>query len=73
MSNVNHIQYPDSYGRVYCKAYNDIVKLDFDRCIDCIYFNGDYQGNGVECLYEGELPTYSDNPGVEYDKNNTDN
>lgn len=70
MDKCNHINYPDNSGRVYCKSENDIVELDWDRCSNCIYFNGDYQGSGVECLYEDTQSTYSDNPSEGYNRNN---
>lgn len=74
MSIVNHINYPDDAGRIFCKEQGKIIKVDdstWDICSNCPYFSGDYQGNGIECAYEdnAEFPTvYVDNPQAEYER-----
>lgn len=57
MTEINHINYPDDNNRIYCRAKNNIITLDkegnyWNTCTKCKYFNGSYQGLGVECLWE---------------------
>lgn len=66
----NHINYPDDSGRVYCKKQNNVRKINWDTCSKCDYFNGSYQGNGVECVYEDTQDRYSSNPYEKYQRNN---
>ena len=67
--NVNHINYPDDNNQIYCKKQNSIITLDpkgkfWKTCFNCKFFNGSYQGNGVECLYpDSPSPT----PSIYYD------
>lgn len=68
----NHINYPDAANRIFCRRLNKIITLDtdgkfWDTCLQCRLFNGDYQGQGVECLYEdtGDAPEYSSDPAKE--------
>ena len=46
---VNHLNYPDKNGRVYCRKRNEIIKLWSVEC--CPMCNGSIQGDGVECVY----------------------
>ena len=64
MNKVNHINYPNDRGQIYCRKENKVITLDkqgnfWDKCIACPLFNGDYQGNGVECLWEDDTDDYS--------------
>lgn len=76
---VNHINYPDYNAQIYCKRLNSIITLDskgkfWRNCMNCKYFNGNYQGNGVECLYEDTPPEgvakYYDNAKTAYNEQN---
>lgn len=65
----NHINYPDNQGRIFCRRLNKIITLDadgkfWDICLQCRMFQGDYQGQGVECLYDDveNAPGYISNP-----------
>ena len=54
---VNHINYPDDKANIYCQRIKGIIHLDragkfWKTCRKCSMFNGTYQGDGVECLYE---------------------
>lgn len=65
MSIVNHINYPNDKGEIYCKKLNKIIKLDskgkfWDSCRSCTMFSGDYQGQGVECTWEDDSDGYSE-------------
>ena len=53
---INHINYPDSQQQIFCRRLNDLITLDktgkyWDNCLKCPMFNGDYQGDGVECQW----------------------
>ena len=54
MFKINHINFPDPNGKVYCYAQNKIVSFNdvFVKCSKCKYFNGTAQGRGIECLWE---------------------
>ena len=61
---VNHINYPDDNNQIFCKSKNAVVTLDkqgrlWKSCIKCPYFNGTYQGHGVECFYDDKPPENS--------------
>lgn len=65
MEIVNHINYPDTKGRVYCRRLNKIITLDangkfWDTCQSCPLFAGDYQGLGVECRWNDVPESYSE-------------
>lgn len=69
---VNHINYPDDANRIFCRRLNKIITLDAEgkfwgTCIQCRLFNGDYQGQGVECLYDDvkDASGYSSDPAKE--------
>ena len=54
---VNHINVPDDNANIFCKRINSIINLDkagkfWKFCGECPMFNGTYQGEGVECLWE---------------------
>ena len=74
---VNHINYPDDNNQIYCKQKDSIITLDskgkfWRTCMNCKFFNGTYQGNGVECLYEDKPPqgmaAYYDNAQLAYNE-----
>ena len=65
MENVNHINYPDEKGQIYCRRLNKIIKLTSDgkfweTCQSCPMFSGDYQGMGVECSWKDTTEGYSE-------------
>lgn len=65
MKPVNHINYPDDKGRIYCRKQNKVVTLDnegkfWETCQSCPLFAGDYQGLGVECQWEDDVEGYSE-------------
>jgi len=51
----NHVNFVDPNGRVYCFHYDQVAELDEvfvqGHCVKCPYYNGNAQGEGVECLY----------------------
>ena len=54
---VNHINIPTRLGCIYChqlKCVTSIEDSDFvlTNCMKCSMFNGTYQGEGVECLWD---------------------
>lgn len=54
---MNHINYPNENSQIYCRIDNKVIKLDesgefWNKCSQCPLFNGDYQGMGVECIWE---------------------
>ena len=53
---VNHINYVDDKGEIYCRKAKEVVKLDElqqdSRCKNCPFFNGTAQGEGVECAWD---------------------
>ena len=70
---VNHINYPDRNGDIYCRRLNKVIELTndaWDDCFDCPHFNGSYQGSGVECLWNDpdvDTPVWKpDNPTKEH-------
>lgn len=56
MPNVNHINYADANGNVYCCLRNKVVQLDETQftsyCFGCKMFGGTAQGQGVECFWD---------------------
>jgi tetrahydromethanopterin S-methyltransferase subunit A len=56
MKLVNHSNYFDHNGQVYCEKLMDVVRADEKHyenyCLNCRFFNGHLFGEGVECLYE---------------------
>lgn len=61
---VNHINVPDKSSNIYCQRIKSIIHLDkagkfWKTCRKCPMFNGTYQGEGVECLYEDSSPSSS--------------
>lgn len=56
MKTVNHINYMDQEGQVYCCLRNKVVKLDEQQreqfCKGCSMFAGHADGRGVECVWE---------------------
>ena len=68
----NHINYPDQNNRIFCRRLNKVITLDveggfWDICTRCRLFHGDYQGLGVECLYDDvpDAPGYISDPAKE--------
>ena len=54
---VNHINIPDDKANIFCKRINSIIHLDkggkfWRTCRKCPMFNGTYQGEGVECMWD---------------------
>lgn len=75
MAMVNHVNYVDDFGRVYCRRRDAVVVLDDQQtanyCSTCPFYNGSAQGLGVECLWNdprkdipGSLPVMT--PEQEY-------
>lgn len=61
MEKINHINYPDKNGKIYCRKRNKVVKMNselWENCISCSMFNGSYRGDGVECLWEDDIDDY---------------
>jgi hypothetical protein len=48
---INHLNYPDDEGRVYCRARNAITEIGAADCFNCPLYYGSMQGMGVECMY----------------------
>jgi len=48
---INHLNYPDKRGRVYCRAKNAITEIVTGDCLNCPLYYGSMQGAGVECMY----------------------
>ncbi len=50
---VNHFNYMDKNGRIFCKRQDKIRKLapEYKGCDDCPYLFGSLQGMGVECMW----------------------
>ena len=55
---VNHFNYMDKNGRIFCKRQDKIRKLapEYKGCDDCPYLFGSLQGMGVECMWEDVPP-----------------
>ena len=49
--NVNHINYPNKRGEIYCRSTNKIMKMSSTKCESCPLLAGSAQGEGVECYY----------------------
>lgn len=53
---INHINYKDVNGLVYCRNRDKVVKLDEEHasnfCKNCKYYAGSAQGEGVECYWD---------------------
>jgi hypothetical protein len=51
----NHVNFADRNGRIYCYHYDIVAGFDEiffqGHCTKCPYYNGDAQGEGIECLY----------------------
>lgn len=65
MEVVNHVNYPDDKGRIYCRRLNKVIILDsegkfWETCQVCPMFEGDYQGEGVECRWNDTMESYSE-------------
>ena len=48
---INHLNYPDDEGRIFCRLKNDIKIFEPMDCRDCPLCYGSIQGMGVECFY----------------------
>lgn len=57
---VNHFNYMDKNGRIFCKRQNKIRKVapEYKGCDECPYLFGSLQGMGVECMWE-DVPPFS--------------
>lgn len=51
LGNVNHINYPNKRGEIYCRAVNKVIKMSSAKCETCPLLAGSAQGEGVECYY----------------------
>lgn len=51
MEKVNHVQ---RAGVVFCAKTKKVQQLDFELCKKCQFFNGTFNGNGIECLWMDE-------------------
>jgi len=51
VQSINHLNYLDNEGRVYCRAHNELKTLGTMDCFNCPLFRGSLQGAGVECTY----------------------
>ncbi|MCS7464750.1 hypothetical protein N0M98_32200 [Paenibacillus doosanensis] len=77
MGMINHINYMDQDGHIYCCLRNKVVKLDEQQkekfCKGCSMFAGTAEGKGVECLWEDARtandPWIADDPRREFLKN----
>ena len=49
---INHLNYPNKKGQVYCRAHNAVMKLWTMDCFGCTMCYGSIQGEGVECIYD---------------------
>ena len=56
MKTINHVNYKDQDGNIYCCLRNKIVKLDDQQrqtfCNGCSMFAGTAGGKGVECMWD---------------------
>ena len=48
---INHLNYPDDEGRIFCRLKNDIKIFEPMDCRNCPMCYGSIQGMGVECFY----------------------
>lgn len=53
---VNHFNYTDTHGKIFCKRQGKVRKLSVNLCSDCPYLFGSLQGQGVECMWEDIVP-----------------
>ena len=55
---VNHFNYMDGNGRIFCKRQDKVRKVapKYKGCDDCPYLSGSLQGIGVECMWEDVPP-----------------
>ncbi len=55
---VNHFNYMDGNGRIFCKRQDKVRKVapKYKGCDDCPYLFGSLQGIGVECMWEDVPP-----------------
>ena len=55
---VNHFNYMDRNGQIFCKRQNKVRKVapKYKGCDDCPYLFGSLQGIGVECMWEDVPP-----------------
>jgi hypothetical protein len=49
------VNFVDQNGKIYCFRHDVVAELDDvfvqGHCVKCPYYNGDAQGEGIECLY----------------------
>ena len=48
---VNHLNYANSEGKVFCKKEVKVQHVQDLKCNDCDLYNGSLQGEGVECYW----------------------
>lgn len=57
---INHLYEWGKSGKVYCRRDHNMKYIDFRECRKCPYFEGDFQGLGVECRWEDYVPINAD-------------
>lgn len=55
---INHFNYMDRNGQIFCKRQDKVRKVapKYKGCDDCPYLFGSLQGMGVECMWEDVPP-----------------
>lgn len=53
---VNHINYPDEDGYIYCRKHNKIMQVDSTTCKLCQCFNNLINNKRVECYWTDYMP-----------------
>lgn len=53
---ISHLYEWGKSCKVYCKRDHQIKYIDFKDCLKCPYFEGDFQGEGIECRWEDYAP-----------------
>lgn len=48
---INHLNYPNKDGQIYCRMSNAIKKIGDIDCFGCPLLSGSMLGAGVECTY----------------------
>lgn len=63
MDKLNHLNYANDKGEIYCKAKHSVVCCSDNfmegNCRSCTMLSGSLQGNGVECLWEDNDESYA--------------
>ncbi|MDO5519648.1 MAG: hypothetical protein Q4G58_04045 [bacterium] len=56
LGQVNHINYADSDGYIYCRKHNKVMKVDSTACKLCQCFNSLICNTSVECYWTDYMP-----------------